>query len=179
MQKYKEIKLVRTSAPINVSADQLWGIVGLKFQHIGVWNRAIDDSTGSGESEHIGAPCGERSCDVAVSGYDTIEEKLTLYSDESREFAYKVLRGLPGFVLFAGNHWSVVAISPSQCSLKMEITMHVTRFTGTILGPMLKWSFIKSIKSAFEDLAVYAESGKVSGAKLARMAQLEKKKRAA
>ncbi|PCJ63594.1 MAG: hypothetical protein COA58_15770 [Bacteroidetes bacterium] len=174
-KKHKEIKLVRTSEVINVSTDSLWEIVGPGFQHIGIWNRNIDHATGSGDGEFEGAGCSERVCEIATKGYSKLREKLILYDIGNKEIAYKVMEGLPGFVLYAQNHWTVSEVSPNKSVVKMDITMHVTPFIGTIMGSIMKKQFDKAIAQAFEDLIIYAETGEISEAKKARIEELENK----
>lgn len=40
--KHKKIKMTKTSGIINVSADDLWEIVGPGFSNVGVWASSVD-----------------------------------------------------------------------------------------------------------------------------------------
>lgn len=174
-RKFKAIKLVRTSEPINVSADSLWKIVR-EFQNVGQWITNIDSSSGSGEPEFVGATCSERVCNIGgIKGYDTVSEKLYLHNENTREIAYEVLHGMPSFILYANNHWTVNELGSNQSTLTMDSNIHVKRFKGFFLGGMMKKNFSKNFEQAFEDLKVYAETGEVSEAKKARIKQLERK----
>lgn len=171
---YKEIKLIRTSQIINVSADSLWQIVR-DYRNVGEWITSINKSVGSGEPEFDGATCSNRVCHTAVKGYEKVSEKLYLHKEDTREIAYKVIDGLPGFILYAHNHWTVNEVGSNQCTLTMDSRIHVKRFPGFFLAGMMKKNFLKNFEEAFLDLKVYAETGKVSEAKKARIEELEKK----
>lgn len=175
-KKYKEIRITKTSETINVSADDLWQIVGPGFQNVGDWITTIDLSTGFGEPEFEGATCSERTCHVNFAGYDKVSEKLTMYNKANRELAYKVTDGMPGFVLYAYNHWTITEIGPNQCTAQMVSTLHLKRFQGFFLGRIMKRKFGKGLDKVFVELKAYAETKEVSEAKKLRIKELEKKK---
>lgn len=173
--KYTEIKISETSEVINVSADSLWKIVR-EFQDVGNWFSSIDYVTASGKSEFAGATYSDRTCYVNLRGYSKVHEKLTLFDDARRELAYELTEGAPGFLLFAGNHWSVSEAGPNQSVLKMEATMRLKKFIGTLLGGQMKKTVLKNLPLALSELKVFAETGEASEAKKARMEVLAKKR---
>ena len=81
----------------------------------------------------------------------------------------------PNFILFAGNHWKVESIGPNQSILKMEATVRLKKFAGTLFGGKLKRTIEKELPISLDELKIYAETGEVSAAKKARLAELEKK----
>lgn len=170
-KKFKELKFKITSEVINVSADSLWKIAR-EFQNVGVWSTSVDHSTGNGDAEFEGATCNERTCHVDIKGYDQIHEKLTHFDDTTRELAYEITGGTPDFVLFTSNHWTILEIGPDQSMVEMNITIHLKRFIGAILGGRMKKEISKNVRQVQVDLKIYAETGKVSEAKKARMQAL-------
>lgn len=175
-KKYTEIKISEKSEVINVSADALWKIVR-EFQNVSNWFSSIDHVTASGESKFEGAPYSERTCYVNLKGYSKVHEKLTLFDDNKRELAYELVEGAPGFLLFAGNHWTVSEAGPNQSLLSMNVTMRVKKFMGSLLGGQMKKTVLKNLPVALSELKIFAETGEVSEAKKARMEVLAKKKR--
>lgn len=170
-KKFKELKFKITSEVINVSADSLWTIAR-EFQDVGIWSTSVDHSTGNGDAEFEGATCSERTCHVDIKGYDQIHEKLTLFDDTSRELEYKITGGTPDFVLFTSNRWRVVEVGPQKSLVEMDITIHLKRFIGALLGGQMKKQISKNVRQVCTDLKIYAETGKVSSAKKARMQTL-------
>lgn len=170
--KYKVLMMTKQSEIINVSADDLWEIVGLGFENAGVWSTAVDHSVGSGKAEFEGATCSERACDLNASGFSKIKEILTMYNEKAQELKYEVTEGNPGFVVLASNHWKVIKVGENQSRLEMTITMHLKKFMGTLMGGMLKRNINKLIPTIFDDLKIYAETGQISEQKKKRMAKL-------
>lgn len=175
-KKYKEIKISQVSEVINVSADALWKIVR-KFEDVGQWFSSIDYVTVSGASEFEGADYGERICYVNLKGYSKVREKLTLFDDTKRELAYELTEGAPGFLLFAGNHWTVSEAGPNHSVLKMEATLRLKKFAGSLFGGQMKKTVLKNLPIALNEIKIFAETGEVSTAKKERIRELEKKKR--
>ena len=65
-----------------------------------------------------------------------------------------------------------------KSALKMNLTMHLGKFMGAIMGGMFNRSLQKTFTVMFEDIKVYAETGDISKAKKERIAKLEQKKAA-
>lgn len=173
-KKYREIKMEKTSETINVSADSLWNIIR-QFNDVSIWSSAMDKITLHGTPEFEGATCNSRTC-TSAKGFGTVDEKLTLFSDDLRQLAYESTDGGPKFMLHGQNHWTIIVISPTQSALTLDFEMHLKRFSGFFLHGIIKRSITKGMPQFFNDLKVYAETGKVSEAKRARLTQLEKKK---
>jgi len=173
--KYREVTISKQSEAIHVSADSLWKIVR-QFDKVGEWFSSIDHAEGYGEPEFEGATCSERTCYVNLKGYSEVHEKLTLFDEEKRELAYEFTGGGPGFLLFAGNHWTVVEVGPNQSILKMEARMRLKPLAGFLFGGKLQRTIEKSLPESLNELKVYAETGEVSDAKKARVKELKKQK---
>lgn len=172
---YKEDVMFHESEIINVSADRLWQIVGPGFKDAALWSTAVDHATVSGSGQFEGATCDVRTCDINASGFSKIKEKITMYNDKNLEFAFDVTEGNPGFVKKANSHWEVISVGPNQSRMKITLTMHTTKFMGTLMGGMMKGNVKKVLPTLTRDLKVYAETGDVSEEKKARMLKLAKK----
>ncbi|PCJ67440.1 MAG: hypothetical protein COA58_03730 [Bacteroidetes bacterium] len=172
-KKYKEVKRTFKSEIINVSADSLWAILR-EFDKVAHWTSALDHSEGVGESKFEGTTCNERVCEANKS---RLVEKLTQFSDNDRELAYELTEGAPGFVKLATNHWTVHEIGPNQSEVRMDVTMHLSKFMGFFLGGAITKTMTKQILIVLNDLKVYAETGDVSEAKKAQIEKLSKKKK--
>ncbi len=171
-KKNKEIKQTRMSEVINVSANDVWKIVGPGFEDAWKWSTAVDHSEGSGEAQFDGATCNERYCEINAKGFNKINESLVEYSDADQILAYQVNAGLPGFVTYVQNRWRIVEVGPGQCQLEMTITMRMKPFMGTLMGGMFRKNLDKTISGVMRDLKVYAETGEISEEKKKRMDRL-------
>ena len=175
----KAIKLTQESETINVSAEQLWAIVGPGFGDAYKWATTVDHSTTSGEPEFEGASCSARACELSANGFDKIEEKITKYNVNEMSFAYDVTVGMPSFVNSASNDWTVVRVGPNQSKLVMKADFQVKGLMGTLMKGMMEKKMNKLLGVVLNDLKVYAETGNPSKSKLARMKELAKKSKAA
>lgn len=158
---------------INVSADDLWKIVGTGFTDISNWSTGVDVSLGIGKAEIDGAARGGRFCELNAKGFDKISEKLTVFSNEKKEFAYDVVDGTPGFVLYINNYWQVASAGENQSTLEMTITMHLKTLMGFLMGGVFKKNLTKALESAVRDLKIYAETGEVSEQKRRRIEKVK------
>jgi hypothetical protein len=172
--KEKEIKLSK-SLTVNVSADDLWQIVGPQFADAGKWSTAVDHSAGHGEGNFDGASCDSRSCDLSAKGFKSVNEKITEYDEANRTMSFDVVQGMPGFVTYTNNRTIVSDLGQGRSKAELQITIRMKPLMGNLLGGMFKKNLSNVIDSALDDLKVYAETGKPSARKQARMAQLAAK----
>ena len=73
--------------------------------------------------------------------------------------AFDVVDGTPGFVSYLNNRTQVTDLGNNQSKAELQITMHMKPLMGALL----------------EDLKIYAETGKPSAQKQARMKKLASK----
>lgn len=172
-KKYKVIERTLKSDTINVSTDSLWAILR-EFDKVSDWTSTLDHSEGAGEVKLEGTTCNERVCE---SNHKKLVEELIMFSDEKKELAYELTEGAPGFVKLAQNHWKVYEISPNQSLVEMNVTMHLSKFMGFILGRVITKTMTKQVLIVLNDLKIYAETGEVSEAKKVQIAKLNKKKK--
>ena len=172
--KRKEVKMSK-SIIVNVSSEELWQIIGPQFTEAGKWSTAVDHSAGHGEGQFEGATCETRSCDLSAKGFKSVNEKIVEYDEPNKTMSFDVFEGMPSFVLKANNRTVISGLSPNKSKAELTITMHLKPFMGAIMGGMFKKNLSNLIDSALDDLKVFAETGKPSERKLARMAKLAKK----
>jgi len=170
-EKRKEVKMSK-SVEVNVSANDLWQIVGPGFAEASKWSTAVDHSAGHGEGQFDGATCDTRSCDLSAKGFSSVNERITEYDAANRTVAFDVFEGMPGFVTYTNNRTVITDLGQDQSQAELQITMHMKPFMGWLLGGMLKKNLNNLLDSALDDLKVFAETGKPSGRKQARMKKL-------
>ena len=173
-EKGKEVKMSK-SVEIDVSANDLWQIIGPGFAEAGKWSTAVDHSVGHGEGKFDGATCDTRSCDLSAKGFSSVNERITEYDANNRTLAFDVIEGMPGFVTYTNNRTVVTEMGQDRSQAELQITMRMKPFLGWLLGGMLKKNLSNLIDSALDDLKVFAETGKPSDRKQARMKKLSAK----
>ncbi|MEO0900082.1 MAG: SRPBCC family protein [Bacteroidota bacterium] len=166
---------VQKDMTINVPASELWEMVGAGFVEVYKWSSNVDFAQGQGTSPFKGAVCDERFCDVNVKGFSKISEKLTEYDDDNMSLTYVVASGMPGFISEAENNWIVVPVNPQTSRLVMKARFAVKGIMGALMKGSMEKKMHQTLSTVLNDAKVYAETGRVSQAKAARMAQLEKK----
>lgn len=172
-EKRKEVKMSK-SITVNVTADELWQIVGPGFSEAGKWSTAVDHSVGHGEGKFDGAVCDSRSCDLSAKGFTSVNERITEYDDDNRVVAFDVFEGMPGFVTHMNSRNVITGLGQGKSKVELQITMHMKPFMGALMGGMLKKNINNLLDSALDDLKVFAETGKPSDRKLARLKKLAK-----
>lgn len=169
----KEVKMSK-SLSVNVSSEDLWQIVGPGFSEAGKWSTAVDHSAGQGEGKFDGATCDTRSCDLSAKGFSSVNEKITEYDVPNKTMSFDVIEGMPSFVTYTNNRTIVSDLGNGKSKAELQITIRMKPFMGWLMGGMLKKNISDLIDSALDDLKVYAETGKPSERKQARMKKLAK-----
>ena len=160
---------------IDVSAERLWEIVGHGFANLGDWSSLVDKSIGSGKSDIPGAVCEARVCELNSDKIDKVSEKLDYYKDEEKTLSYYVEGGLPKAIKLARNHWQVISLGENQSKLKMTVTIEMDNLIGFLFSWLVKKQFGKSLPTIFDDLKVFAETGKISKQKAKRVKEMQAK----
>lgn len=166
---------VQKGMVINVSADELWKMVGPGFIDVYKWSSNVDHAEGKGTPEFDGAVCNERYCDVNVKGFSSISEKITKYDESGKTLAYAIVEGMPGFVTKAVNDWTVVPINKTQSRLVMKAEFRVKGLMGTLMKGMMEKKMNETLETVLNDAKIFAETGKISEEKVQRKMVLQKK----
>lgn len=169
---------VEKEITINVSAEEIWNLVGPGFVDVYKWSSNVDHASGKGQSEFEGAACSERFCDVNVSGFSSISEKLTNYSADNMTLTYQVQDGMPGFIELAENTWTIVPVDATHAKLIMAAKFRVSGLMGGMMKGSMKRKMEKTLSLVLNDAKVYMETGEVSALKAERMEKLARKQAA-
>ncbi len=167
--------IVEKSMRIEVSAEELWEMVGPGFVDVYKWSSNVDHATGKGEGQFEGAICDERFCDVNVKGFSKISEKLTNYDEKKRTLTYAVQEGMPKFITLAENIWTVLPNIDGSSKLTMKANFRVKGFMGFMMKGVMKGKMKKTLSTVLNDAKIYAETGQVSIAKAERVEKLQRK----
>jgi hypothetical protein len=152
-------------------ADQVWDVIGHRFDRIGDWATAITASTAiptprslatrTTAAVSVPAPVAGRVCQTGVRLVGEITETLTAYDDAGRTLAYQAT-GMPAFVTLGRNTWSVVPVDDTTCRLELR-----ARFdTHGLLGLLGRWAILAQTRRTShhlaDDLHHYIETGEPS-----------------
>ena len=167
---------VQKEITIDVSAENLWEMVGPGFVDVYKWASNVDHAEGKGNSKFEGAVCDERFCDVNVAGFSKISEKLTNYDGDKLTLSYAVNTGMPGFITKAVNKWTVVPVDSQRSKLVMHADFQVKGLMGSLMKGTMEKKMNQTLQTILNDAKVYSETGKVSIVKAKRIDKLEKKR---
>jgi ribosome-associated toxin RatA of RatAB toxin-antitoxin module len=138
---------------IDVSADQVWQIVGHEFTDIGRWASAIPTSapTSTGDGRECRVP--------GVPGIDRVTERLVAYDDDTRTLTYVADSGMPRFVRKAVNTWRVQPLSESRARVAVSAEVEVAG-SARLLLPLLRLSLAFVGRRTLGELKHYVEHGR-------------------
>jgi polyketide cyclase/dehydrase/lipid transport protein len=135
-----------TDLIIAALADQVWEVIGRRFDRIGDWATAIPHSTAlpSAAATTAGpvlpvttvvhAPVPGRVCRTGIRLVPQVTETLIAYDDANRTLTCQA-SGLPAFVILARNTWTVTAIDAHHSRVSLR-----ARFdTAGPLGLLGRW----------------------------------------
>lgn len=161
-------------------AEQVWEVIGRRFDRIGDWATAIPASTpipGARLAASttvanppslpavVDAPVAGRVCQTGIRLVGEITETLTAYDDTNRTLTYQAT-GMPAFVTLARNTWSVIAIDARTCRVSLRARFE----TRSRLG---RWIILAQTRCAGRhlagDLRHYVETGTPSPRKQRRL----------
>ncbi len=144
-----------TERVVDVPADAAWDLMGERFGDIGHWASAVRASYVEGELG-VGAI---RTCDLtpspAASG--TISERLTRFDRTRQALTYEVTSGMPGFVRFAENAWSIESLGSGKSRIRSVITLRIAWWMKP-MAPMMKMQFGKLIRGLIAEVEANASS---------------------
>ncbi|WP_298537679.1 SRPBCC family protein [uncultured Algibacter sp.] len=170
-EKYTEIKTVRTSEIIDVSADSLWEIINQP--DISVWSTLLDSTKFFGTEKFEGILWSKRVSIVNYKGHHESHEDLIFYDPVNRIIKFASTK-FPRFIISNQTHYEVVDHGHHKSALKTTTLMNMKKFQAFFLKkPMLK-AINKNGDGLAYDIKYYAENGDVSPSKKDRIKELEK-----
>jgi hypothetical protein len=150
---------------VRVLADQAWALVGEAFGDIGTWAAPIVTST----IDTPAAPGSVRTCHIRGFGpvaAGVIKERLTRFDQAQRALSYEWVEGRPSFIVYAINRWSVHALAPGRCTVRVHATLTLHPVLRP-LEPPLRWWMGRDAGKVLEELACRLEIGTPHPRKLA------------
>ena len=115
---------IKTTLDIDAPASAVWKVLGEQFADVGEWASSINKSS-------IDGPLGKgavRTCDLKAFGpvpAGKVTEELTKFEHESRSLTYVVLSGVPGFMRFVENVWTVDELDDNRARVTILCTFRL------------------------------------------------------
>ena len=170
-KKYSEIKTIRTSETINISADSVWNII--KHPDISIWSTLLDSTDYFGPEIFEGITWSKRVSSVNSKGHHKSHEDLIVYTPESRIIRFASTK-FPKFIISNETQYEVIDTGHNKSVVKITTVMYMKKFQAFFLKkPMLK-AINKNANGIFYDVKYYAEKGELSPSKKNRIQQLQK-----
>lgn len=134
---------------LNASADAIWTLLAERFADIGEWAEFVERSQLEGD---LGAGA-VRTCELKPSpvGSGTIKEKISHFDRGRQELSYIILSGLPGFVRFLENAWTMEALSGDRAEVRSAMTIRLAWWMAP-LSPLIARQFRKTIHGFMSEL---------------------------
>jgi hypothetical protein len=165
--------VLSTDLIITAPAEQIWEVIGRRFDRIGDWATAIIHSTAIPDAPAAAdsalpiaaaatdAPVAGRVCQTGIRLVPQVTETLIAYDDANRTLTYQA-SGMPPFVTLARNTWTVTAIDAHRSRVSLR-----ARFdTRGLLGLLGRWAILtqtrRSSRHLTEDLRHYLQTGQPS-----------------
>lgn len=144
---------------IDVTADQAWDLLGNRFADIGTWASAVEASRLDGPLQNGSV----RTCELKPTnvGSGTIQERITRFDRETRQITYEILSGMPGFMKYLDNAWTISPTSDGRAKMRSELTINLAWYMA-LMSPVIKGQFKKTIRGFIDEIEQNA-GGTVSG----------------
>jgi len=146
--KYKRV--------INKPIAQVWDIIYKEFPTIEKWATGVYTSRGPKGNEKF-----DRMC---VVSFGKINEYFVKVDEKNYHFTFSVT-GMPFFVKKVRSTWSLRKLSPNKTEITFNPRLTTKGIIGMIMEIPLKYQFQKLVVQVGKDIAVYAETGRLSSAK--------------
>ena len=141
---------IQTTLNIDVPANAVWKVLGEQFADVADWTEAIDKSS-------LDRPLGEgavRTCDLKAFGPSPagkITEELTLFDHKSHSLTYVVLSGVPRFMRFIENAWTVEPVNDHRSRVTSRATFRLAWWILP-LSPVLRIQLGRGLRSFAHEL---------------------------
>lgn len=149
-------KEIQGDIVINASATTVWNVIGPQFGDIAAWASIIKVSESIIKpGSKINASASGRICKAYPGG--SVREELLEYDERAMRLRYEVTKGLPPFITYAENNWSVSSISDQQSMVESTIVLKMEHIAGTLLAPMVNVAMTWMGHRLRSDLKRYVE----------------------
>ena len=146
---------VSLQTTVNASADKVWKILGSDFNKVSEWAGIVLDSKAIPD-----LPAGSgRICNVKGVG-ETLE-KITLFNDQQRKFAFTFESAKnPFFVKKIENTWRVEPKEDDQSTVQVHVEARIMPVFRQLIGGKMNKMFNRSAKSLLGELKYFVENGR-------------------
>ena len=141
---------IQTTLVIDSPASAVWQVLGEQFADVANWTDAINKSS-------LDRPLGEgavRTCDLKAFGpvpAGKITEEVTRLDRDSRALTYVVLSGVPSFMRFVENAWTVEALDDQRSRVISQATFRLAWWIVP-LSPLLRFQLGRGLRSFMGEL---------------------------
>lgn len=154
---------------INATTEHVWELLGPGFANIGDWFSGVLASNAlEAEAPSSATPSGQdgAACDISgrvcATSQGELTERITHYDDDARQFSFLVTDGLPGFVVEAGNTFSVTDLGDGRSELSFRVKIELKPVASVLMGWLFRRKVNETADQIMADFKVYAETGRVS-----------------
>lgn len=141
---------IQTTLDIDAPVSAVWHVLGEQFGEVAEWSDAIKGSS-------LDRPLGEgavRTCDLKAFGpvpAGQITEELTRFDRESRSLTYVVRSGVPRFMRFIENAWTVEPLGERRSRVTSRATFHLAWWVFP-LSPLFRLQLGRGLRSFVGEL---------------------------
>jgi hypothetical protein len=141
---------IHTTIDIDAPASAVWNVLGERFGDVAEWTNAIEASS-------LDQPLGQgavRTCDLRAFGpvpAGKITEELTHFDRQTRSLTYVVLSGVPRFMRYVENAWSVEALGEGRSRVTSQATFHLAWWVLPMY-PLLRIQLRRGLQSFVREL---------------------------
>ena len=155
---------VAMSRTVNASVERVWEIVADRYVDTGDWASAVYVSSARpGVPKAAGAPALGRVCQTSLG---TFTETIEAWDPEARTLTYSATGDkMPGFVRNLRNTWTLVPLGGGRTEARVALSADIAFPFNVLMGWLMKRQFRSAIGDTLDDLATYAETGRVSARK--------------
>jgi len=141
---------------IDAPAAVVWEVLAHRFGDIAEWASIMKSSKGIvDDMSPTDAPVSARVC--KAKGFGQVKEELRDYDEQKMIFRYEAVKGLPFFIKYAENNWSVRALSGGKSEVTCRGVLRMGWFAGTFLFPLFNAQMQKVGDRLFQDLKAFVE----------------------
>ena len=149
-------KVIESEMIIDAPAAVVWEVLAHRFGDIAEWASIMKSSKKLTHADKpTGAAVSGRVC--SAYGFGEVQEDLLDYDEQAMRFRYQAVKGLPFFIRYAENNWSVEPLSERQCKVHSKGVMRMGPITGNLLYPFFSLVMHRMGDRLFKDLKGYVE----------------------
>ncbi|TRY31958.1 SRPBCC family protein [Aliiglaciecola sp. M165] len=151
---------VKHDLKANVSAEQIWALIGEQFDSVGQWASGVASSSGKQRGSSInGSKFTGRTCQTDIGAVD---ETITEYNPGTFSVGYKAIAsGMPFFVKQLNNRWKITPLGESSCQVSMHLVVDLAPIIGHLMAPLMKMQLTKLTGESVEELIYFATTGQI------------------